>query len=108
MNILKVNNSIIYFAVSSINTKETMEIETTVNELSPRLQQQIGKPLTSKIRIIIEEPKSDQNLSDIKSSKWAKFVEDTKHIDISDETYQHIQKCSMEFREEFTFKMDAP
>ncbi len=40
------------------------------------------------------------------SSKWQKFVKEAEEIEISDDTYEHIHKCSKEFRDDFYFKHD--
>jgi len=51
---------------------------------------------------------SPESQTSSEPSRWAKFVEDTKEINLSDETYQHIQNCSKDFREELVFKHDLP
>ncbi len=50
-----------------------MEIETTIRELSPQLQQKIGKPLETKVWVIVEDAKGRTEHSDSLQKDKSKF-----------------------------------
>ena len=88
----------------TIHKQENMELEATVAELSIPLQKKIGKPPTTKIKLIVSE---EQPLPNFQTSKWAKLVERNRNTPLSLGKYTDQDESDRkEFRENFTFKHD--
>lgn len=83
---------------TSTTVQADMEIETTIGNITSTLES-LHKPPTTKVRLIIEEAKPEQNTK--QPSKWAKVVEEIEALDISHETGAFIRETSKEFRSEF-------
>ena len=79
-------------------------IEATVSELSPSLQRKIGKPLTTKVKVVFEE----EDEKDEAISKWESYAQKVDETPPLSGVGGYIMECSREFRESSDFEHDHP